>query len=187
MSLISFVDLETTGLDASDGHRIIEFASITCDFDTRKEKLRFVQRIHPQRTIQAAAQAVHKIDISDLTGCPIWDMVAPKIAKILGLSTIAVAHNAEFDMVFIAMELARIGLSVPNPQVFCTCMDGRSATPFGKIPNLGELCFACGVEYDQEKAHGALYDVERTAMCFWKALDWGFYKLDLPAAVARAA
>jgi DNA polymerase-3 subunit epsilon len=180
---ITFLDSETSGLDQSDGHRIIEFASITYDLATRVERLRFVQRIHPQRTIQAAAQAIHHIDISELTGCPIWDTVAPKIAKILSLSQTAVAHNAEFDLPFIAMELSRIGLAVPNPQVFCTMTEGRWATPVGKLPTLGELCFACDVEYDTSpgKAHGALYDVEVMSRCFWKALDWGFYKLELPA------
>lgn len=52
-----------------------------------------------------------------------------------------------------------------------------SMTPDGSLPNLGALCFACGVEYDKAKAHGALYDVDVMMASFFSQFDRGFFSL----------
>lgn len=176
MALITFLDTETTGLEQTEGHRLIEVCMRVYDLDTRRLKVNFVQRINPQRSIAAGAQAVHGISLADLAGEPLWEDVAPKVQKILTASTLAVAHNAEFDMPFIGLELIRINLDCPPVEVFCTMEEGRWATPNGKLPSLKELCFACGIDYDPSKAHAAEYDVDVMANCFWRALDWGFFQ-----------
>jgi DNA polymerase-3 subunit epsilon len=166
---------------------VIEIAMCVYQLETRQLKLRLVKRINPERSILAKAQAVHGIDISELTGCPKWSEVAPLIAKVLGYTDLAVAHNGDhFDLPFIAMELMRVGLPVPELRAFDTMMQGRWATPYGKVPTLGELCFACDVPYDPDKAHSAVYDVEVMMQAFFRALDWGAFRLELPALRAAA-
>lgn len=49
----------------------------------------------------------------------------------------------------------------------------------GKVPNLGELCFACGVYYDREKAHAAEYDVAVMLESFFIAHKKGFIQLPI--------
>lgn len=47
----------------------------------------------------------------------------------------------------------------------------------GKVPNLGELCFARGISYDREKAHAAEYDVTCMMEPFFIAHKKGFIQL----------
>jgi len=175
--LLNGLDLETTGVDQAKGDRIIEVAILTYDFATRKMVDKYVQRIDPERPIAAAAQAVHGIAYSDLVGSPKWDAVAPEVARRLQMAPLAVAHNMDFDGPFIAGELVRLGLPVPNIQPFCTMQNGRWATFDGKSPKLKELCFALGVDYDDAKAHAADYDTAIMMECFFKGFDRGFYVL----------
>ena len=82
-----------------------------------------------------------------------------------------------FDGPFIAAELNRIGVNVPDVHSFCTMENARWACPDGKLPRLGELCFAMGVDYDPAKAHAAEYDVQVMMDCYFKGLLRGFYQL----------
>ena len=176
--IITGIDIETTGLEVEKSHRIIEFCAILYDFETRQERIRFTQRINPHRTIDRKAFEVHGISAEDLASAPSWEAVAPKIAMIFEKTDIGVGHNGDwFDFPFIAEELVRVGAPLHDITLFDTMLKGLWATPTGKRPSLKELCFACDVEYDVEKAHAADYDVERMMACLWKGLDWGFYKL----------
>ena len=176
MKLIG-LDLETTGLEQADGHRIIEIAMLTYDLDTRKRESCFIHRIDPERAIDPKAQAVHGIAYDDLVGCTKWDALAPAIATYMSQGDLLIAHNMGFDGPFLAAELMRAGLEVPNISSFCTKEDARWACPDGKYPKLSELCWSLGVEYDQAKAHGAEYDVEVMMESFFRAYERGFFQL----------
>jgi len=160
-TLIAALDIETTGIDQTDGHRIIEIAIAVHDLESQARVGSFVTRINPQRGIDPSAQEVHGISFDMLADKPLWGAVAPKISAILSRCQYVVAHNGEgFDMPFLYGELLREGCSLPPVGVVDTMLQARWATADGGLPNLGALCFACGVEYDKDKAHGALYDVE---------------------------
>lgn len=178
MTRILGLDLETTGLEQDKGHRIIEIACLTYDSDTRELLDSYVQRIDPERPIDAKAQEVHGISYAELVGQPKWEAVAPIVASKMAGAQIMIAHNMNFDGPFIGAELLRIGLTLPDILPFCTMASARWACHDGKFPKLGELCFALGVEYDPSKAHGASYDVEVMMECFWRGLDRGFYKTE---------
>ena len=182
--IIAGLDLETTGLDQAKGHRIIEIAMILYAFDpeTGAHNLRgrYVQRINPERAIDPDALAVHGITYEDVAYSPKWCEIAPKIVKLLSAVDVIVAHNGHgFDLPFLAAELLRVGQPVPDTLSVDTMLQARWATPMGKVPNLGELCFACGVDYDSEKAHAAEYDVEVMLQCFFAAYKKGFIKLPI--------
>lgn len=185
--ILAGCDIETTGLDQSAGHRIIEIAIVFYD-ETGKRLGAWEQRINPQRPIDAKAQEVHGIAFSDLAECPTWEAVAPKVSMLLAKPQVVVAHNgAGFDLPFIANELIRVGQPVSSPHVIDTMLDGRWATPLGKLPNLGELCFATGIPYDKSQAHAATYDVEVMMAAFFVGLRKGFYQLPIGAAERMAA
>lgn len=180
--LVAGIDLETTGLDVTKGHRIVELAMVLYDVDTdtleHSNRRAFCQRINPQRPIDPAAQAVHGISFEAVAMCPVWEEVAPKVSRIMSATKTIVAHNGiGFDMPFITHELMRVGAAVPEVHVVDTMTSARWATPNGKNPSLGELCFATDTAYDPEKAHGALYDVETMLECYFKALKQGFFTL----------
>ncbi len=177
--IITGCDIESTGLSQEDGHRIIEIAismyQTENGVDFSKLGKTWVQRINPMRSIDAGAQAVHGISAADLKGCPEWDEVAPKVHKFLKHTDVFVAHNVGFDAPFIALELARIGLDVPNFEVFCTMENGRQATAMGKLPSLAELAWAFGEVYDTGSAHAADYDIDLTMSLFFKGLQSGAF------------
>lgn len=177
MATIIGLDTETTGLEQERGHRIIEIALLTYDTNSRRCIDTWVQRLDPQRPIDADAQAVHGICYSDLIGMPVWADLAPEISRRLAAGDLLVAHNMNFDGPFIAAELLRVGAKVPDMYSICTMDNARWACPDGKLPKLKELCFALGVEYDEAKAHAAEYDVQCTVECFFRGLDRGFYHI----------
>jgi DNA polymerase-3 subunit epsilon len=182
--IIGGFDTETTGLDQTKGHRIIEVALKLYDLDSREPIGKYVQRINPERSIDPDAQAVHGIKFEDLVGCPTWDAVGPKLSLLMSKCDYMVVHNGEgFDIPFVLLELIRIGAPLPVVRLIDTMLQGRWATPDGAIPNLQALCFACGVPYDKEAAHAAEYDVDQMMACFFSQFDRGFFQLPAQAFV----
>lgn len=185
LPIIAGLDLETTGKFEPD-HRIIEVYIGLYRASTKIWS--YQQRIDPQRSISADAQRVHGIAAGDLIGMPIWDSVAPTINQILKRADLVVAHNGDgFDRPFLEMEMNRIGLTLTEKPWIDSMVDGVWATADGKKPRLGELAFACGVDYDPAKAHAAAYDVDVMMECFSKGLDWGFYSIPEMEGVKLAA
>lgn len=175
---ITGLDLETTGLDAEDGHRIIEVCLVEYDLDTRKRLAVCEEYVNPERSIPVESFEIHGISSSKVAGKETWKVIYPKHVKpILERADKLIIHNADFDSVFLAHEILRIGHDIPDVDAFCTMENARWATFNGKAPNLGELCFALDVEYDPEKAHSAVYDVDVMMKCLFKGLDLGFYDL----------
>lgn len=171
------LDLETTGLKQAEGHRIIEVA-LSLHKEDGSLIGSYVTRINPQRPIDPKAQEVHGISTADLVGCPLWESVAPKLSGLMSKCDYLIVHNGEgFDIPFLVHEFIRVGVSVPQVRLIDTMLQGRWATPDGAVPNLGALAFASDVPYDKSKAHGALYDVEVMAACFFKWFPAGFFKL----------
>ena len=173
-------DIETTGLNEPD-HRLVEACIIRYDWTPGSEPTlvdTWEQRIDPQRAIDKGAQAVHGITSADLVGKPLWTDVAPVMRDILDGCDLVVGHNLiDFDVTFCVREWERIGVSLPDFDLFDTMLDGRWATPWGKSPSLSELCFACGVAYDPALAHAAQYDVARTMDCFFWGMARGSFEM----------
>ena len=179
--IISFLDLETTGLKQEEGHRIIELAFLLFSYDlnTHEKKAigKYVQRVNPNRSIDAKAQAVHHIAINDLMGEPTWEEVVDKVVKVLIKTDLLVAHNINFDAPFIANEILRVGRKLPECETFCTMDEGRFASFDGFPPSLRKLADCFDIKYDLTKAHSALYDISLTAQCFFLGLERGYYQL----------
>ena len=186
-TLLAGLDIETTGIDQSEGHRIIEIAIGIYRLEDQKQLGSFVRRINPQRPIDPAAQEVHGISFDMLADCPLWEDVAPHVSALLCKCNYVVAHNGEgFDLPFVYAELLRAGQRLPSVGVIDTMLQARWATADGSVPNLGALCFASGVPYDPSKAHGALYDVEVMMASFFSQYQAGFFKLPTSPYVFKA-
>ncbi|MDE9494394.1 3'-5' exonuclease [Xenorhabdus bovienii] len=165
------LDLETTGLDYKDGHRIIEIALCVRDMTTGATIKDLALRFNPRREISAKAYEVHGIKLSDLVAEPLFADKCAMIAGILNNAAVVVAHNGlGFDKPFIDYEMALSGVALRQDLVwFDTMLHGLWATQDGKRPTLRELAFSLGFEYDEEKAHGALYDTQLMMDCFFTA------------------
>jgi len=176
--LLAALDLETTGLSQTDGHRIVEVAVVIYGLESQREFGRFETQLNPERGIDPKAQAVHGIGYDELIGKPLWGSIAPKLSALLSRCQYVLAHNGEgFDAPFLWGEFLRAGVSLPSVRLIDSMLLGRWATPDGAVPNLGALCFACDVPYDKALAHRAAYDVECMAACFFMQHKHGFFPL----------
>ncbi len=182
MSLIGVLDFESTGVDPLED-RIVEVALVVWDTEQRKERLAFERRVNPERPIPAGAVRIHGITDADVMRAQSFKAIAPALVKLVGMLDLLVGHNIErFDAVLLAAECHRVGLPLASaPPVFDTMLQGRWATADGKIPTLGELCFALDVPYDPEQAHGALYDVRVNLQAYLRAVEIGVWDLPAPS------
>lgn len=177
------LDLETTGLSYEDGHRIIEVGMIKVKYDPTASRVvkaidKYVKRVHPNRSIPADAQAIHGISLADVAGCPQFHVLAPEIVDFMSDAKLLVGHNLiGFDAPFLAMELMAAKQVPPEHLKMADTIDARWATPHGKLPNLGELCYALEIPYDPSAAHSAEYDIERTLLAYFRGLELGWFKL----------
>lgn len=178
MPVLTCFDLESTGSEV-DKDRIIELAVICEDLDSGKEIIRYARRFNPGMHIPAKVVGIHGIADADVVGAPEFKTAAPLIGKLFEKTGVLIGHNSEgFDNLLVIHEFLRSGVTVnPFPASFDTMLNGRWATPDGKYPTLGELCWALDVPYDPEQAHGALYDVSRCLSCFRRAVKLGLWKL----------
>ncbi len=186
MTIVAGLDIETTGLEYGD-HRLIELYVGLWDLASKSLIEELSKRIHPQRSILADASRIHGIYAHDLVGCPTWDEIAAPALAFIKRADFIVGHNAErFDGPFLDYEFERVGLTKIGLPIADTFMQGQHATHDGSRPNLGNLCFAYGVDYDPERAHAADYDVQVCMACFFKGLDWGFFTLPEPIRLSPA-
>ncbi|EDY5134310.1 3'-5' exonuclease [Salmonella enterica subsp. enterica serovar Thompson] len=182
--IVGGIDIESTGLDYSSGHKIIEIAITRYDLDTHTHIDSLEMRFNPRRSIDPKAQAVHGISLEKLVAEPLLADHAKDVAAYIAQCQIWVAHNGEaFDIPFIRHEFASYGVKLPSVPIVDTMLDGLWATEDGKRPRLEELAFSLGFIYDREKAHGALYDTDLMMQCFFKAREkYGFFKLPFESA-----
>ena len=152
------LDVETTGLDASAGHRIIEIGCVELA-NRRPTGQKFHRYLNPEREIDAGALAVHGIELAKLLQAPKFvDVAAELIAFIKGAELII--HNAPFDVGFIDAELARLPAARTVAEL-CKVLDtlalARSLHP-GQRNSLDALCKRYSVDNSRRDLHGALLD-----------------------------
>ena len=158
------LDTETTGLDASKGHRIIEIGCI--ELSERRATGRSFQRyLNPQRLIDEGAMAVHGISNESLVDKPLFrDIVDELLAFIDGAEVLA--HNARFDVSFLDAELAIAGSQYGRIGDRVTVIDtlsmARELYP-GQRNGLDALCKRLGVDNSHRELHGALLDAQLLA------------------------
>ncbi|MFT5421521.1 MAG: DNA polymerase-3 subunit epsilon [Candidatus Endobugula sp.] len=156
------LDTETTGLEPSKGHRIIEIGCV--ELDNRKLTGRhYHQYIQPERDIEAQAMEVHGISNEFLVDKPLFAQIMDDFMAFVDGAELII-HNAPFDVGFINNELAKYGQKQYQPIThYCAVIDtlvmARQKHP-GQKNNLDALCKRYGVDNSQRDLHGALLDSE---------------------------
>lgn len=155
------LDTETTGLEPSDGHRIIEIGCVEL-LERRLTGNTYHQYIQPDREIDAGAIEVHGITNESLADKPRFaDIVDEFLDFIRGAELII--HNAPFDVGFIDHEFRLLPVSPGTLMEHCTVLDtlalARRLHP-GQRNNLDALCRRYEIDNSQRDLHGALLDAE---------------------------
>jgi DNA polymerase-3 subunit epsilon len=155
------LDTETTGLETSQGHRIIEIGCVELE-NRRLTGNHYHQYINPQREIDQGAIEVHGITNEFLDDKPQFDkVVADFIEFVRGAELII--HNAPFDIGFLDAELKRLPQQQDSMMDLCSVVDtlvmARAKHP-GQRNSLDALCQRYDVDNSQRELHGALLDAE---------------------------
>ena len=149
-------DVETTGLSPAYGHRVCEVACLRVRGGV--EEGRFASLVDPGRPISEGAFRVNHITPEMLVGAPAFEIVAGPLLEMMA-GAVLVAHNAPFDLGFLAAELEIAQLPPPEGPVVDTLALSRRAYGFAHN-NLSAVAAALAVETGP--AHRAMGDVGTT-------------------------
>lgn len=155
------LDTETTGLEPSQGHRIIEIGCVEL-VDRKLTGRHYHQYINPNRDIDEGAIEVHGITNEFLADKPSFGHVVEEFMEFVKGAELVI-HNAPFDIGFIDHELKLDGQRFSSITEYCGVIDtlrlARAKHP-GQKNNLDALCKRYGADNSQRDLHGALLDAE---------------------------
>ena len=153
------LDTETTGLEPSQGHRIIEIGCVEL-INRRATGRYYHQYIQPERQVDLGALEVHGITDEFLADKPLFAEIVADFIAFVGESELII-HNAPFDLSFIDAEMLRLdsawGSTANRVSVLDTLVLARKMHP-GQKNNLDVLCKRYNVDNTERELHGALLD-----------------------------
>ncbi len=165
---LAFFDVETTGLNPTFGHRVIEVGIVRCVGETVVAE--YQQLVNPQRNSDPGAYRVHGISPETVREAPLFADIAEQVLTMLE-GAVFVGHNALFDLGFLRSELALAGRPLPRLVGLDTLALAQACwdTPSYSLDN---LCRALRIPKDP-RYHRALGDAHATRQLFlhiWRAL-----------------
>jgi DNA polymerase-3 subunit epsilon len=149
-------DVETTGLSPTYGHRICEIACL-CVRDGM-ETGRFESLVDPERSLSAGAFHVNQITPEMLAGAPPFSAIAEPLLALMEDSAL-VAHNAPFDLGFLAKELQIAKLAPPEGPIVDTLALSRRIY---RSASHSLSAITRTLQLPAEPTHRAMSDVQAT-------------------------
>lgn len=154
------LDTETTGIDPSEGHRIIEIGCVEL-MERQPTGRHYHVYINPQREVEAEAITIHGITNEFLADKPAFSDVADEFFEFIKGAELVI-HNAAFDVGFMDAEFSRLKPRRKTTE-HCGIIDSlaiaRKKHP-GQKNSLDALCKRYGVDNSSRELHGALLDAE---------------------------
>jgi len=152
------LDTETTGLDPSQGHRLVEVGCIEL-LNRIPTGATFHSYLNPEREVPAEAFAIHGLATDFLRDKPRFADIADDFLVFIGDAPLVI-HNASFDHGFLCAELKRVERAlIARERLVDTLLLARRKHPAG--PNrLDDLCARYGIDNSRRTKHGALLDAE---------------------------
>ncbi len=178
------VDVETGGFESRE-HALLEIAAVTLTLDEEgvlspQETVATGVLPHPDTRMEQAALDFTGIDPNDpqrqalpekeaLTH--VFQKVRQAVRDNQCTRAVIVAHNAHFDLGFVNAACARSGIK-RNPFHPFSCFDTATLAglAYGQTV-LARACEAAGIPFDNQEAHSAAYDAEKTAELFCRIVN----------------
>jgi len=164
------LDTETTGLEPSQGHRIIEIGCLELNNRT-PTGAKYHVYINPQRDVPEEAQKISNLSTEFLQDKPLFADVVDGFIEFIADSPLVI-HNAEFDIKFLNSELNKAKRpTLPLARAIDTVHIARKKFP-GSPASLDALCRRFNISLDERKSkgHGAMLDVELLAQVYLELL-----------------
>ncbi len=155
------LDIETTGLDPHQGHKIIEIGCVELEnnFPTGKVWQRYV---NPNRSMPQEAYEIHGLTEDFLSEKPFFAEVVGEFIAFINNAELII-HNASFDLKFINCELELLSKNtLSSYEVIDTLKMARKLFP-GMPSSLDALCKRYKIDISKRIKHGALLDAELLA------------------------
>ncbi|WP_455200083.1 DNA polymerase III subunit epsilon [Kaarinaea lacus] len=155
------LDTETTGLEPTQGHRIIEIGCVEL-INRQLTGNHYHQYINPDREVEEGAIEVHGISNEFLADKPRFEAVVDDFIDFIKGAELII-HNASFDVGFINHEFNLLNSGYPAVDSICSVLDtlgmARQKHP-GQKNSLDALCKRYEVDNTHRELHGALLDAE---------------------------
>jgi len=153
------MDTETTGLDPSEGHRIVEIGAVEL-YNHAPTGQVFHRYINPGRPMPPEAQEIHGLTDAFLRDKPPFAAIAEEFLAFIDSADRLVIHNAAFDTKFLNFELSALGHPpIAEARIVDTLALARRRFP-GAPASLDALCRRFGIDNSARTKHGALLDSE---------------------------
>lgn len=159
-------DTETTGLDPSAGDEIIQIGAVRAVNGRLLEAEVFDELVQPSVPVKPAGIPIHGLTDEMLHGRPPIAEVLPAFHAFAG-GTVLVAHNAAFDMRFISLQQAGLGIRFEQP-VLDTLLLSTVVHPYQDSHSLEAIAELLGVSVHDR--HTALGDALVTGRIFLRLL-----------------
>jgi DNA polymerase III subunit epsilon len=161
------LDVETTGLDPGDGHRIVEIACVELVHHVPTGRS-FHRYVNPERDMPADALAVHGLTAEFLARQPPFAAGLDELLVFIGSDPLVI-HNAEFDLAFLNAELARLQREPITSGYVDTLTMARRRFP-GSPASLDALCRRFDIDLSGRVEHGAEIDCSLLAAVYLELL-----------------
>jgi len=177
------LDTETTGLDPSQGHRLVEVGCIEL-LNRIPTGATFHAYLNPERDVPAEAFAIHGLSTEFLKGHKRFIEIVDDFLGFIGDAPLVI-HNASFDHGFLCAELKRVErVLIARERLVDTLLLARRKHPAG--PNrLDDLCARYGIDNSRRSKHGALLDAEILAEVYLELIGARQAQLGLAESVER--
>lgn len=155
------LDTETTGLEVSQGNRIIEIGCVEL-IDRKLTRKHYHQYVNPRRDSEEGALEVHGITTEFLSDKPVFSEIWQEFFDFVRGAELVI-HNAPFDLAFLNSEIKKVDRSIGKLQEHCKVIDSLDVAKQkhpGQKNNLDALCKRYDVDNSQRELHGALLDAE---------------------------
>ncbi len=153
------LDTETTGLEVSQQHRVIEIGCIEL-INRRVTDNHWHYYLNPDREVDPGAFEVHGISNEFLADKPRFEALADDFLRYIDGAELVI-HNAPFDVGFLNYELSLLESTPGRIEDRCGILDtllvARQKHP-GQKNNLDALCRRYDIDNSQRSLHGALLD-----------------------------
>jgi len=165
---VVIIDIETTGLDPSAGHRIIEIACVELLDNSTKGGF-YHQYINPQRLVPKEASQIHGLSNDFLTQKPVIVEIVDEFLDFINDAPLVV-HNTEFDISFLNSELQRTEKTkIKEERILDLLLLIRKKYP-NSPGSLDKLCEYFEIDNSDRKEHGALLDAHIVSELYMRML-----------------
>jgi len=167
MERLIALDVETTGLRISEGHRIIEVGAVEI-LDREITNTEFQQYVQPNRKVGESVN-IHGITDKFLINKPQFNQISDDLLSFIEGATLVI-HNAPFDLGFLNNELKIFGIKETIENI-CTVIDTlaesrKKSEDQGQRHSLDALCRRFEIDDSSRTKHGALIDARILAKVY---------------------